>query len=1286
MGCTGFIQPRPFINLGHTWDPVAFKKLLRTTSHRLGQLQERKDSQGQITRRDIATLLYNGEVGLARAKAQNLMLEDRMGDLLEVLEMCVCVVLQHVVELEKLGNQLSPVTIEAASTIVYAAPSTESKDLSLVRDVLVQRLGRTFAHSAVANSKQIVAKQVLDILASSAPTATQMDAYLVKIADTYNVKWAPEPRRHDLQRCLDQLSEALDSGSSAIVDLPRLRRLCSHGLPDDPPWIRPRIWRLLFGTLPVSKSAWEKESQKQRESYYDLVRRLLGPLANLPPSTTPPARTDAVIIQVSESLFHLPFELFSSLEDEPDNYTLCPLDDQADEAIKIDCARNLDIRLELVRRRNTEPEAQVIPEIRLEHEVQTDSPEQPSGSGTSQKEGTHTTLVQTQPYVLPPAHHKHLSALLRLLYVHVCLNPANQAPHIPALLVPLYSALTREVEPADAAHAEADTFWLFEALVGELVELEDEEGGKVWMRRFGERLATADGELAENLHAKSLDPALPHYSYRWLSTLLTQTLPLSAVLPVWDVVFACPMRTRNSNPKLDCLVDICVSLLIRARTPLFRLGKQGRQTPSLWSYEHAALPPPSPLRPWELSDAFMEGMTLLQAYPIDAAGGIDRVLQTAFDISQKRLEEEAMKVQKTDGMTLGARFKATMWKGLVTSAAGNDGEERDEESDEETTEGESEHDDGNETETPGAKSLTSMLANTVWRGITNQSSMDDEIPSPPTPSSPSLPSPREEEKQQSSVQPVQTALWSYAGKLKDSDTIAAFSKVSTNWRAKAMNAWSSQRGGNASSSAMYVSSPRSTSSELAPPKSTWSGREPERPPDNLRKGSLSATGAGESNDPPCPAFFRSPRESFLPLPRRQVLTEPSNSSPEPSPQSDKAFIHKTKESLASLTSFQMRSTPPTKSAPRPLLLNSHTLITSKKSPSSGLSGKSTPPHHIQQWSDVHLSGGHAMRQGSVSSASSLSLPEVLSKTHSRSVGSRSDYDSEGSSRRVPLNRKSISPMALASRSPRLPWSMLSPTHSSDTSISSTRSPLANGSVAEEETTPERGWCPADAPDSPTTVPSPPNPPTPLNHYTTPVRINGVDRVPISANESGHASLELPGRSGAIVRKRTPPPVRAGNEVDNTSDSSVSHTPSSKNTRLRTKRYTARPTNLRIRDTLKPTVVVAEQQKGASPQSLAPPEWPEEQELTPRAGKFGGGSDAEESAPAVSPVSPRRSPSKKTSNDVGDVRSRKGPTDGLVRTRKVSTGSREVRETRDSAAEEGDDEGYDGLLSAYESEE
>ena len=42
----------------------------------------------------------------------------------------------------------------------------------------------------------------------------------------------------------------------------------------------------------------------------------------------------------------------------------------------------------------------------------------------------------------------------------------------------------------------------------------------------------------------------------------------------------------------------------------------------------------------------------------------------------------------------------------------------------------------------------------------------------------------------------QVSLWDYAEKLKDSDTVAALSKVSTNWRAKALGAWGVHKGGN----------------------------------------------------------------------------------------------------------------------------------------------------------------------------------------------------------------------------------------------------------------------------------------------------------------------------------------------------------------------------------------------------------------------------------------------------------------------------------------------------------
>ena len=179
------------------------------------------------------------------------------------------------------------------------------------------------------------------------------------------------------------------------------------------------------------------------------------------------------------------------------------MDPTAPDNIRISCASNLDKRLLLLK---GDDEACETPEIRLESDLHSSDPVSPppppSSAGTtlaSRRQRQPTTLLPSKAYDAPPAHRAHISALLRLLYIHNTLNPAVQSPHVPWLLVPLYSALVGETNEDDVAHAEADTFWVFEALVGEIAEMEEEEGGKVWTRKLSERLRWADGDLATSL-------------------------------------------------------------------------------------------------------------------------------------------------------------------------------------------------------------------------------------------------------------------------------------------------------------------------------------------------------------------------------------------------------------------------------------------------------------------------------------------------------------------------------------------------------------------------------------------------------------------------------------------------------------------------------------------------------------------------------------------------------------------------------------------------------------------
>ncbi|EPQ58196.1 hypothetical protein GLOTRDRAFT_120030 [Gloeophyllum trabeum ATCC 11539] len=1312
-------------------DAARVKAQLRLTSQRLGQLQAKKDSEGQITRGDIATLLRDGNVSLARAKAAKLIKEDALGDVLEVLGMHLGVVLDHFHELER-STPPSPVMVEAASTIIFAAPHLDSKELHVVRDILAEALGPDFARSAVTNRDSYVSEKVVQALNIPNPSIADLDEFLSSIAKATGVKWTPELMP---EQRVDALSELLDPSSpTPVVDMPRLRSLCVHGIPDHPPWLRPRIWRLLLGTLPVLRSSWGTEAKKHRNDYYDLVRRLLEPFSTLPPPSKPLAPLDDGLLNVYRELNRVPRGLFEALEEDTEQPEPSPLDDSAPEDIRISCAGNLNARLRAIQlAEHGGPAEQFTPEIRLESD---DDAEPHLAQRTLLDQtapGVSTTLHPSHAFSAAPAPERHASALLRLLYIHSRLNPANRSPHIASLLLPLYTVLSREIDSQDLPHIEADTFWVFEAMVGEFSELEDEEGGGVWMQRLGERLAWADDDLASNLRAKGLDPALPHYSYRWLAPLLTHTLPLTAVFAVWDALFSRPQATKTSNPKLDYLLDICAGMLIRAKGPLTRLGKPQYKSSSLWA-EDDTLPPPSPLRAWELSDAFMEGMALLQTYPVDAVGGIDSVLETALELLRRR--EKQMNPATAVNTTLGARIRDTIWRGFTNQVTDvspeEDGDTEDEDEDEDV---DSSDEDGNETEPVQAQrnsGLTSRLASTVWKGITNQSSMEVPSspmpPSSPSPSSASLPSPKSETSQSSALtsrlatsvwkgitnqssmevppSPIppsspmssgtqsplpdtpsttygrspslpRSSIWDYAEKLKDSDTAATLAKVSTNWKVKALQAWNRT---SAPGTASTPSTPAAMSSGLwghsaDDRRDSFGSTVSEQVGGTSNRGHVFRPGHTDLySPPPRPAFFRPPRDSMFPQPRRE-MSESSSHAEDISPQSETGILEKTKHLQASLASLTGLQHPPPKqtprTGPRPLLLSSSSLITAPNGTSKVVNVSSTPTpqtRQTKQWSEVMQARGHPTRsasQSSVSTTLSVSRP-----------GDRSDYESDAAgnrtSRIVPLHR-SRSPMA-----PNFRFAQNRPVSTSSTASSDNGPSRPSSSYAtarrQADSSSEKGWGRVDLPDSPTTLPSSPPPRTPTSSA---LFMNGVtienpeqQRGSVVLSPSHEPTLEPPFQGRSAARRKTPP--LADVDASEASDSSAP-TPF-KNSRLRSKRVPARLAALRIEDDIQPNTVI--EQSDHSANSLAPEPTDYDLASTPRATAFdfNGGSTV-----SPRPRSPRRT--RKTSTEGREIRTRKISAEGRVR----KTSSDNHRPT-DSAAEEGDDEGYNDLLSAYESED
>lgn len=1168
-----------------TWDPATIKTQLRLASQRLGQLQEKHDSQSTIARRDIATLLQQGNTALARAKAQRLMDDDIMGDLLEVLEQHLGLIIEHFHELSGPAVLPSPTIVEAASSIIYAAPFVDFEDLHLVRDILAERLGPDFTLSASRNQDHYVPIRVLNAISPPPPSASMIDEYLMTIAKGYSINWVPESRRQDIA---NTLAEVLDPASSPIVDLPRLRTLCARGIPDEPSFLRPRIWKLFFGILPVLKSSWSTAMRKHRDNYYDLVLRLLEPFSTLPPPTSPLGSLDTGLLKVSNQLSSIPSHLFYDLETESDFTGLSPLEPSSPAEFRISCATNLDTRLKLIRRED-EPSLQTaqIPEIRLESETSGQShPSRPAPLILSPRKGNVSQ--------------KHMSALLRLLYVHFSINPGNLAPHVPALLVPMYSTLCQEIYPEDAAHAEADTFWLFEALVGEFSELEDEEGGSLWVKKLGDRVAWADVELKDNLVSKGLDPGLPHYSYRWLAPVLTQTLPLSSILVAWDAIFSYPMATRSENPKLNFLLDVCAAMLIRARAILLRLGK-GPKSPSLWSEENITLPPPSPVRAWELGDAFLEGITLLQSYPIETAGGIDRILQTASDLANRRAQE-ALSLHH-EPLSLTDRLKKSMWKGFTNqmsspqlSPVASDDE----------SEGDDSDDDGNETETTTTSGFGSQLASKVWRGITSRNSEED--PSQNPSSQQSLSSTTE-----SSSSARSRSFWSYAEKLKDSDTAATLSKVSSNWRAKAMSGPWGISTSKSETSALPVPERKDDRVRNSAPvfhEYEWNDQN-----EHERRVSLPIDRSGVYSPPARPVYFRQPRDT--------VMFSGSNRPPsiDVPTETDQGggFMSKTKNlqvSLAALTRSQTPQPAP-KSGPRPLLLSSSNLMST---PGAGRqisrSLNSTPIPDRQQTKTHKPQRSISRARDSLSSVSSLGH-----SSHPSRSSSQSDWDSDaGYSRKVPINRRSVSPMA--------PNFQLPPRHVS-TSSEASDSPLRSPSGTQP------GWGRVDVTDSPP-LSSPPQTPV---HVDTAIRVSGSETLRGSLVLAEPTTLEP-----VILIKE----LGSCNDTPESSVATVQRSP-----RLRSKRQPHGTMNLGSR-------------RGSSDSRTDSPvleNAPTETDSTstPRLSLY------ETESAASQQMGSSQRPSLRRSNG--------------SRIKRNSS----VKQVHDLASEEGDDEGYDDLLSAYDSD-
>jgi vacuolar protein sorting-associated protein IST1 len=191
---------------------------------RLRMLQQKETAIAKQQRRHMAELLAVGKLESARIRVENIIRSDIATELHEILELYCELLLARI---QLLDGYIPPSRLpdpaasaaaaaandkdddllagrttldsgldEAVSSIIYAAPRTDIKELTLARALLLDKMGKDYAASAAAGAR--VPERIAKRLRVESPPAELVDAYLREIAKTYSVRFPGDPDPADV--------------------------------------------------------------------------------------------------------------------------------------------------------------------------------------------------------------------------------------------------------------------------------------------------------------------------------------------------------------------------------------------------------------------------------------------------------------------------------------------------------------------------------------------------------------------------------------------------------------------------------------------------------------------------------------------------------------------------------------------------------------------------------------------------------------------------------------------------------------------------------------------------------------------------------------------------------------------------------------------------------------------------------------------------------------------------------------------------------------------------------
>jgi hypothetical protein len=162
----------------------------------------------------------------------------------------------------------------------------------------------------------------------------------------------------------------------------------------------------------------------------------------------------------------------------------------------------------------------------------------------------------------------HNEVLQRILFIYSKLNKGiSYVQGMNEIIAPIYFCFSKDPNSAFGEWAEADSFWCFTTLMGEIKDsfvrsLDAADGGiKSRVASVHQLLRRVDDVLWEHFEKHRVEPMF--YCMRWVMLFLTQEFELGEVMTLWDSLL-------SHDNKMEYIDFVCVAIILGKREELLQ--------------------------------------------------------------------------------------------------------------------------------------------------------------------------------------------------------------------------------------------------------------------------------------------------------------------------------------------------------------------------------------------------------------------------------------------------------------------------------------------------------------------------------------------------------------------------------------------------------------------------------------------------------------------------------------------------------------------------------------------